>query len=465
MNLYFTHSNTESVGNRNGAYHSDTYSGVGLAAVSTLALPHLRLGTASPRALWPSTRPQPQPGARLSAVHGPLMVKCFCGWPDWVECRWGAMHPDLHRSSLSTVRAVALRPASAPERESKLTMNTANWIVVTTINPPTETVRRLVELCPQWQILVVGDRKTPKDWRYPGVRFLSIEEQGDLEFALARKSPFNHYVRKNLGYLLAIAQGAQAILETDDDNIPYDWYPGELQPVLRAAVAAAPGWHNVYRHFSTARIWPRGFPLEHVNASFRELPSLSPAVEARCAIQQFLADGNPDVDAVFRLTTEGAIHFKGEDIALGPGTWSPFNSQNTLWWSEAFPFLYLPCSATFRMTDIWRSFVAQICLHASGGHVAFRNASMFQERNDHSLIRDFADEVPGYLNNHAIVERLSQLPLSGTDATADLRACYADLTAAGYLKPEEQPLVDSWLEDLRLATQRASARVTDPLPG
>ncbi|QOY85214.1 STELLO glycosyltransferase family protein [Paludibaculum fermentans] len=343
-------------------------------------------------------------------------------------------------------------------------MNNARWIVVTTINPPTETVRRLAELCPEWQILVVGDRKTPPDWHYPGVRFLSVDEQKTLPFALAERSPFNHYARKNLGYLYAIAHGAEVLLETDDDNIPYDWYPGAVSPAIVARSVESAGWQNVYRHFSSARIWPRGFPLEFVNESLRTDCALSPPFEQTCAIQQFLADENPDVDAVYRLTTEGDIFFRGEDVVLGSGSWCPFNSQNTLWWPQAFTYLYLPCSATFRMTDIWRSFVAQACLFASGGRLAFRGANMFQRRNDHSLIRDFADEVSGYLNNVAIMDKLSRLPLAGIDPAAQLDACYEQMTASGYLRPEELDLARLWLADLQSARiQAQSAKPSLPL--
>lgn len=340
-------------------------------------------------------------------------------------------------------------------------MKNARWIVVTTINPPTETVRRLAGLCPEWQILVVGDRKTPHDWHYPGVRFLSVDEQQSLPFALSEHLPYNHYARKNLGYLYAIANGAEVLMETDDDNLPYDWYPGPVSLSVHARQVESPGWHNVYRHFSSARIWPRGFPLELVNESFRTDSQLSGPVAQDCAIQQFLADENPDVDAVYRLTAEGDIFFRGEDVVLGSGSWCPFNSQNTLWWPAAFTYLYLPCNATFRMTDIWRSFVAQVCLFASGGRMAFRGANMFQRRNDHSLIRDFADEVSGYLNNVAIMEKLSGLPLDGSDPAGQLHACYEAMTSAGYLRSSELQLASLWLADLQSARDQALASRAD----
>ncbi|MGC4049640.1 MAG: hypothetical protein QM757_09030 [Paludibaculum sp.] len=279
-------------------------------------------------------------------------------------------------------------------------MTSSRWIIITTINPPSEAILRLADLCPDWNILVVGDRKTPSGWNCSGVRFLSLDEQASLPFSLAQHAPFNHYARKNLGYLHAIAAGAEIILETDDDNIPYDWYPGPIQLKVSAPAVRIHGWENTYRHFSDQRIWPRGFPLEFVNESLREISPLTEPRPYDCAIQQFLADENPDVDAVYRLTTEGDINFESGSVVLAPGTWCPFNSQNTLWFADAFDYLYLPATATFRMTDIWRSFVAQVCLHAEDGNIAFHGPNMFQRRNEHSLTaRTSRDEVSGYLNN------------------------------------------------------------------
>jgi hypothetical protein len=108
-----------------------------------------------------------------------------------------------------------------------------------------------------------------------------------------------------------------------------------------------------------------------------------------------LADHSPDVDAVWRLVLDRPFCFdKGESLYLAPGTWCPFNSQSTWWWPEAYPLLYLPSFCTFRMTDIWRSFVAQRCLWAVGQGVAFHASEVAQARNQHNLMRDFEDEVP-----------------------------------------------------------------------
>jgi hypothetical protein len=329
-------------------------------------------------------------------------------------------------------------------------MTKSQAIVITTINYPTEGVRKLAKNCPDWNFIVVGDRKTPKDWNYEGVQFLPIEDQLAFDSAYAKECPFNHYSRKNIGYLKAIRDGAKIIYETDDDNIPYDSFLGLLDRHVEGQPVQKCGWENVYTHFTDARIWPRGFPLEYVNESLRSKTSLGDKSTFDCPIQQFLADGDPDVDSIYRLTTEGEIKFKPNTVILSDGTFCPFNSQNTLWWPEVYPLLYLPSFVSFRMTDIWRSFVAQICLYKLDKHIAFREATVFQDRNEHSLIRDFKDEVSGYLNNVKIMEILRSLTLSNrsSDMGENLYLCYEKLVQAQLIPEEELHLVDLWLQDL-----------------
>jgi len=39
------------------------------------------------------------------------------------------------------------------------------WIVLTTINAPTDDLKKLADI-EGWKVVVVGDTKTPADWRY-----------------------------------------------------------------------------------------------------------------------------------------------------------------------------------------------------------------------------------------------------------------------------------------------------------
>ena len=151
-----------------------------------------------------------------------------------------------------------------------------------------------------------------------------------------------------------------------------------------------------------------------------------------------------------RLLRPEGTRFEGDDVILPPGAYCPFNSQNTLWWPEAFPLMYLPSYVAFRMTDIWRSLIAQRCLHASGQSVAFRSSTVDQVRNEHSLLDDFEDEISGYLGNRRIVESLNAVHLSEdlSECGLNMRRCYVQLVADGFIPDEELSLVDSWLESI-----------------
>ena len=97
--------------------------------------------------------------------------------------------------------------------------NPEKWIVVTSINDRTVQIERLSKI-KGFQLLVVGDLKTNKNWSYENVIYLSSEKQKSLQYSTYSILPFNSYTRKNIGYLYAIQNGAKCIYDTDDDNAP-----------------------------------------------------------------------------------------------------------------------------------------------------------------------------------------------------------------------------------------------------
>ena len=103
------------------------------------------------------------------------------------------------------------------------------------------------------------------------------------------------------------------------------------------------------------------------------------------------------------------------------------------------------------MTDIWRSFIAQRIAWANDWAILFHEPTVWQERNEHNLLRDFKDEVPGYLNNSAICEALGQLNIkAGVEHLGDnLRVCYEKLISMDLVGAQELDLVDAWLADLK----------------
>ncbi|MDW8345252.1 MAG: STELLO glycosyltransferase family protein, partial [Verrucomicrobiae bacterium] len=305
--------------------------------------------------------------------------------------------------------------------------------VLTTIQPPTASVRSLVGTLARVSasLIVVGDKKGPATFDLPGTEFFPLPTQYDLPYRLAKLLPIGHYSRKNLGYLIAISRRAPLIYETDDDNAPNDrWQVRALS--TRAQKIAARPWANVYRLFTDELIWPRGFPLDLVRDPTTFVHDRATAAEAvEAPIQQGLADLAPDVDAIWRLLLDREFYFPPDQqsVWLPPGTWCPFNSQTTWWWPIAYPLMYLPSHCSFRMTDIWRSFVAQRCLWELGYGLVFHSPEAIQQRNLHNLLRDFEDELPGYRHNHRITEILSNLSLSpgAGNVAHNLVRCYEAL--------------------------------------
>jgi hypothetical protein len=323
-------------------------------------------------------------------------------------------------------------------------------LVVTTIAQPTHQMlaHSVIAQRQGSSIVVAGDEKGPNTFEMPNTTFLSLEDQREFS-ALGRTLDTGTYARKNIAYLRAIADGADLIVETDDDNAPMDGFERKRSRRFTARTVDRPGWFNVYSVFSDSGVWPRGLPLECVQeaagVSYDELPERS--IEA--PIQQGLADGDPDVDAVYRLTRPLPITFEpSRVVALAPGTWSPFNSQNTTWFPEAFPLLYLPSHCSFRVTDIWRSFVAQRVAWANGWSIAFTSPDVFQDRNAHDLLADFRDEVPGYLDNSRIAAALEALDLAPGNLEGSLVRCYETLVDLGSVGSEELNLLQLWLEEV-----------------
>ena len=243
-------------------------------------------------------------------------------------------------------------------------------------------------------LVIIGDMKSPTSFNLPHCDFYSVKRQRALSLSIAKLLPYNHYARKNIGYLAAMLNGADIIIETDDDNLPLPEFWAERIRLVDAHNLINCGWVNIFRYFSERNIWPRGFSLEHIQD---DVPSLKGQQVTDCPIQQGLANGNPDVDAIFRLAQPLPVEFKQSDsIALGRDSFCPFNSQNTTWFKDAFPLLYLPSYCSFRMTDIWRSFVTQRIAWECDWFILFHKSTVRQERNGHDLLKDFKDEIPGY---------------------------------------------------------------------
>jgi hypothetical protein len=322
-----------------------------------------------------------------------------------------------------------------------------NYIIITSIFPPTKAVREFAKF-KNYKTIVVGDKKTPKEYHNSGTTFLSVDTQSELGYNLYKELPFNHYCRKNLGYIFAIDEGAEIIIDTDDDNIPYShWsfpeFNGEYDHLNSES-----GFINIYNLFTDQNIWPRGLPLNRIKSKL--ITSQIQKGNSNVGIWQGLTDGDPDVDAIYRLLDDAPCFFnKRSPVILDSGTVSPFNSQNTAFRKELFPLLYLPATVTFRFTDILRSFVAQPVMWLYKYSLGFTQATVKQERNPHDYMKDFKSEVPCYLEGEKVIDIITKRISSSFSIYDNLVIAYEELHKNRIVEKNEIVLVKSWISDLQ----------------
>lgn len=370
------------------------------------------------------------------------------------------------------------------------------WAVSTTIFGPSPA---MIQLLSKFQdggttpmcLVVIGDKKTNNsEWfefvtQYPEqLVFFSFDEQADMKFAINTLIPANHFSRKNIGYLFAIQVGAEMIYDFDDDNILKNdqvifdnVLNGMLDYTTFVSFNSSHHLFNPYPFFEPVDksgkdqfVWPRGFPLEFIHdpdtfeiSSFPVDPRVS-----RVAVYQSLADIDPDVDAIFRMTRKLPVFFsKTNAILVSPtASFAPWNAQATIFAPSAFYGLILPISVSGRVSDIWRSYITSRLVWASGFHVAFTSSFVNQFRNPHNYNIDFQDEIDLFMSSDRVItalmfnEKYSSLPElylklisilveKGNLQEIDLRLAtlwVQDLNAVGYQWPE---IVTPQLVELR----------------
>ncbi len=100
-------------------------------------------------------------------------------------------------------------------------------IVTTTINPPTEAIERFDRLR-DWDLLVIGDLKTPNDYRLDSGIYMAPSEQEKYDKPLSDAIGWNCIQRRNFGLLIAHDMQADLVAVIDDDNIPLDGWGRDL---------------------------------------------------------------------------------------------------------------------------------------------------------------------------------------------------------------------------------------------
>ena len=282
-----------------------------------------------------------------------------------------------------------------------------------------------------------------------------MEKQKTLGFRIHDLIPYRSYPRKNIGYLYAIQHGAKIIYETDDDNSPtsgkitfYQKESGDFFVYKTDSPMV-----NPYEHFGQSTIWPRGYPLDHIADPPSHKFVKCEGVDS--SIQQGVVNGDPDVDAIFRLTRKDQgvdlnVEFDAEapPVVLPPNTLAPFNSQNTLFLHKALWALLLPSTVSFRVCDIWRGYWCQRLMWDTGTQLSFFPPNAVQYRNAHNYLSDFKEEKVVYYESGRLIEFLNNWKSEKPDFFSRVLDLSIAMAQNGFWGMNDAILTEAWLVDL-----------------
>ena len=327
-----------------------------------------------------------------------------------------------------------------------------NSIVLTTINKVNVNIKKLTILSKKnnLKLIIIGDKKTHTNFNLNYGKFYSIRDQKKLNFNFSKICPLNSYSRKNIGYLVSMLNGIETIIETDDDNYPKNNFLKFLNLKHDVKEIKEIGWINIYKKFvkKNITIWPRGLPLNKIDnyPTFKKKKVIKSFY-----LKQGVCEGNPDVDAIYRLIND-KIDIKFKDnykFSLGKA-FSPINSQNTIWSKKVFSLMYLPVTCTMRATDIWRGIIALNIIQNDNLGVLIFGTTMKQNRNIHNLKKDLIEEIPLFkdVQNAFLILKKLKLKKGQENYSKNLIKSYKALIEIKVFDKQELKYLTAWIRDI-----------------
>jgi hypothetical protein len=260
----------------------------------------------------------------------------------------------------------------------------------------------------------------------PNCEFLSPAKQRFyIKDSPLETLPWNSPGRRNVALLWAYNHGADVIITLDDDNLAtaadaVGEHTASIGNIFPRGMARSKqkGWFNVCgmlqeRH--NVEFYHRGYPpAQRWNDDFINLV-YSGVTGQHAVVNAGLWTGDPDTDAITRLErpliSDG---FRSKDltkVVLAPGTWSPFNCQNTALAREIIPAYFLN-PMIGRHDDIFASFIINRLAEHFGHVISFGTPLAFHDRSPHDLWKDLEAEQRGMQLTDGFVAALRDMKLT-----------------------------------------------------
>lgn len=129
--------------------------------------------------------------------------------------------------------------------------------------------------------------------------------------------------------------------------------------------------------------------------------------------------------------------------------YAPYNSQSTLHTFKALFAVLLPLTAHPRVSDIWRSYIAQRLFAEIGVRVAFHSPNCAHIRKSKaSDLPDMLSELPLYSDSLSFVRILRAFAGTSTTLPGRMEEVYVHLYEQGFIGKEDVNLVQKWIAAL-----------------
>lgn len=259
----------------------------------------------------------------------------------------------------------------------------------------------------------------------------------------------NSIQKRNIAFLEALKWGAEIIVSVDDDNLPLtNGYFSEHQCGLDTfdgiKVIGKNGWVDPGEYLRP-KAKHRGFPTQvdhHVSHVH--------AIHERVGVSAGMCMLDPDVDAATRIVAAPDIQqvsvLAESGFIVHNSSWTVFNSQNTAIRREFVPAWGM-VPHTGRYDDIYASLIVQRVMRDRGAHVHFGRPFVFQDRNEHNLIKDLRLEVEGMENLQKVARVLDHTILSNKSVIDDCRQIWRTLSTTDIFPGQSIKAMEAWLSD------------------
>lgn len=313
--------------------------------------------------------------------------------------------------------------------------------IITSIYDTNNVIKKLSEF--KNDLIIVGDLKSPLNYSVDCI-YLDVEKQKLLFQNFSKLLSYNHYSRKNIGYLYAILNNYDMIYDTDDDNVPL--FKNDINFKFDKVLNSNNLLINIYSQFTTEYIWSRGFPHSKINQQ-NEIVILENKKDA--SIVYGLCDGDTDVDAIYRLIYKKTdIEFEGTPLLIDNRNLIVFNSQSTFWLDrDIFLCLYLPTTVNSRFCDILRSYITQYILKSKSKNIGVYPHIAYQKRNEHNILDDLQDEIFMYRKLDELINILENVKIE-EDLNNYFYNIYDSLLKKSIVEKNEISSIEFWLKTI-----------------